>query len=249
MILRTGDDFQAVRQSHESTLRAIYLYQRALAAENRSEAINLPGLCAVCGVPTNFTSSRAGGEPLPGGGREPSWREVQNCGCNLGLNMRERALLHAWLRIRNSMAPADVLLLGDMPRVADWLRLHGHAVTTIRHAAEAGLATSIADALLSAEHLDRLADLAGELAQLRRLLRPAGHLLFTSTFHYDNAESRLASGDGGVLLPDPQRHALAWDLLDMLRAANFRDPRARLMWSTELGYLGSMNLVFEGYRL
>lgn len=248
IILRSWADFQLFRQSHETTLGAIYLHQRAVAAMNRSDVITMSGLCAVCGVPTSFTSSNADGEALPGGGREPNWREVQNCACELGLNMRERALLHAWLRMRNTTAPADVLLLGDMPRVAEWLRRRGHVVMSIRHAAEAGTAGSIVDALLSAEHLDLLADLAGELTQLHGLLRPGGQFLFTSAFHYDRAETRLAADDGGVLLPDAQRHALAWDVLDMLGRAGFRDPHARLIWSTELGYLGSVNLVLEGHR-
>jgi len=103
---------------------------------------------------------------------------------------------------------------------------------------------------VSSGYLHRVPPLPAALGELRRVLVPGGSFVFTVPFHLRAARSvarleglprvagRLPTEAGGEV------RALGWDILDLLRDAGFRNPRACTYWSDELGYLGAGNMIF-----
>jgi hypothetical protein len=240
-VFRSASDFTEFRNANEQRLGELYQYQRSLGTDGAQVAFE--GLCGLCSTVTNFRCPTQGGDPCPRG-LEPNWRETTHCGCWIGLNSRERLLLHRWLRDAGGGGEKKVGILGDGERVRRWLDERGHAAA-VSHLAP--FQTGTLDAILSPDHLDRLADLPGQLGAMLGQLRPGGALVLTVAFFYSRELSNLASGDGEALLADA-RHSFGWDLLTMMEAAGFADVSAEIAWSEELGYMGSFNLVFAGTR-
>jgi hypothetical protein len=67
-----------------------------------------------------------------------------------------------------------------------------------------------------------------DFAAMSKTLLPGGRLIFTTPF-------------------DPET-AYSWDLLQAARDAGFRDAKAYLYWSEELGYLGAQNWIFRAIK-
>lgn len=88
---------------------------------------------------------------------------------------------------------------------------------------------------------------------MHRVLVPGGKMVLSVPFHQgpEHLERARVGHDGTIehLLPaeyhgDPLDlhgclcfHHFGWDLLDLLKAAGFRQATAQSIWSTELGYL------------
>jgi hypothetical protein len=67
-----------------------------------------------------------------------------------------------------------------------------------------------------------------DFAAMSKTLLPGGRLIFTTPF-------------------DPET-AYSWDLLQAARDAGFREAKAYLYWSEELGYLGTQNWIFRAIK-
>jgi SAM-dependent methyltransferase len=115
--------------------------------------------------------------------------------------------------------------------------------------------------VLSFDCFEHFADYKMGLRECARVLKDGGSLLITVPFRRDAAKNiiRAKERDDGTiehLLPaeyhgDPLRkegclcyYHFGWELLDDMRAAGFRDPRACLYWSREFGYLGTEQILF-----
>jgi len=65
-------------------------------------------------------------------------------------------------------------------------------------------------------------------ASLAQALLPGARLIFTTPFDPETAHS--------------------WDIIQAARDAGFRDAKAYLYWSEELGYLGRANWIFRAIK-
>lgn len=116
--------------------------------------------------------------------------------------------------------------------------------------------------VLSFDCFEHFADYRRGLRECARVLKVGGSLLMTVPFRRDSAVNIVRAkdrADGSVehLLPaeyhgDPLNkdgclcyYHFGWELLDEIKAAGFRNPRACLYWSREFGYLGTEQLLFQ----
>jgi O-antigen biosynthesis protein len=117
-----------------------------------------------------------------------------------------------------------------------------------------GLPSASVDLVLSCDVLEHVNEPRAALAEVARVLRPGGHLLFTVPFSSHRQENvrRARFKDGAVEhLLEPSYHgnpidekgALAyfdygWELLDWVREAGFAEVEVLCFWSVALGHLG-----------
>jgi SAM-dependent methyltransferase len=104
------------------------------------------------------------------------------------------------------------------------------------------------------------------LAECCRCLKPGGMLLFSVPFVKTSAKNIVraqVSNTGEVihLLPpeyhgDPLRsegclsfYHFGWEILDELNTMRFKDVKALLYWSQELGYLGGEQVIFMATKI
>jgi len=115
--------------------------------------------------------------------------------------------------------------------------------------------------VLSFDCFEHFSDHNAGLRECARVLKRGGSLLITVPFRRDCANHIIRArdnSDGSVehlLAPeyhgDPLRkegclcyYHFGWQLLDDMKTAGFRDPRACLYWSREFGYLGTEQILF-----
>jgi len=142
----------------------------------------------------------------------------------------------------------------------------GQTVRGVRHEdAEAlSFAPASIDVLVSNEVFEHVPHPNQALAECARVLKPGGVMLFTVPFHTDKlhnaARAELVNGTVRHLA-EPEYHGnpfasggslvftdFGWEMLDVARAAGFRDCVALAYWSLEYGHLGSNNLYFAASK-
>lgn len=241
-------EFENFCHDNQPTLDARFLYERMLAEAGSDRPRD--GSCAPCLRAARFTS-----ETL-----DPSdWRDGQICDCDDHLGQRARAMLHlleaelgldAWSRLLliGPPSPLDRRLGVGRPvpvrlaRLLQPIDAGGYRL----EAPDAGFTLA-----LCWDYLHRIPPLPEALAEIRRCLTSGGRFAFTLPFHYRAARtiSRLEHIPRRAgRLPAEFRgeiHEIGWDILEMLDAAGFTDPKAHHYWSDELGYLGAFNLLFS----
>jgi glycosyltransferase involved in cell wall biosynthesis/SAM-dependent methyltransferase len=118
------------------------------------------------------------------------------------------------------------------------------------------------DHILSFDVLEHVSDDLAALAEVYRCLRPGGTFLFTAPFARDRTEKMVrarVSPDGSIehILP-PEYHGnpintengslcfryFAWDLIEDLKRAGFKDPKVLNYWSRDYAYLGGEQFIF-----
>jgi SAM-dependent methyltransferase len=237
-------------------------YRREMALGSNENMIVLDGSCGLCLRVTRYNSSTTGGEITPDGRRVPNWREQQLCGCEFGLNSRERAMLQFtvprlgvpdWYRVaafgRNQ---AIIHYLAKMaPSLVVWPRLERDAPESDSFRPTK---TSSFHMVVSADYLHFVPSLDAALSEVARALVPGGMFVFTVPFHHDLDATRSEvarfprrNGQLPAASADPVHH-VGWDILARLREADFSDCTAQCYWSEELGYLGTYNMIFVAVR-
>lgn len=165
--------------------------------------------------------------------------------------------LYEWLKRRYRNVTGSEYLGPDVPGG----RINEH---DIRH--ESLTALSFPDRsmqfILSFDCFEHFSDYKAGLRECARVLKDGGSLVITVPFRRDSATNivRARDRDDGTiehLLPaefhgDPLRkegclcyYHFGWELLDDMKAAGFRDPRACLYWSREFGYLGTEQILLQ----
>jgi SAM-dependent methyltransferase len=257
---RSADEFKRFQLANGDVLDE--RYRRETALGTKGGAIVLDGSCGLCLRVTSYNSESAGGEMTSDGRIVPSWREQQTCGCEWGLNSRERAMLHFaaprlgapdWYRAAVfGQDQAVVHFLTKMvPNLAVWPRLAGGALEEELHLPAA---TSSFHMVASADYLQFVPSLDTALAEVARTLVPGGIFVFTIPFHHDVDMTKSdvgrfprRTGRPPAVSADPVHH-FGWDILARLREARFSDCTVHCYWSEELGYLGTYNMIFVAVR-
>jgi SAM-dependent methyltransferase len=118
------------------------------------------------------------------------------------------------------------------------------------------------DIILSFDVLEHVADSDGSFRECLRCLKPGGVMLFTAPFTINEPHNTIRAvqrPDGSIEhLAPPEYHGnpidpdggslcfryFSWEMLETMAAIGFKDPRAIVYWSRELGYLGGDQVLF-----
>ena len=249
------EEFDAYRNNADDELGAQYRADRELATT--APSLTRGGTCAPCLRPAVFTSFTQGGDVLTDGRTVPNLREQFVCDCDDRLNARFRATLHFLESVVGISRLTRLLLFGPstaldrrlravMPRTDRVPRLlpdrGGHRLPQQSESAHVAVALDV---------LHCVPPLDAALAEIRRVLVRGGQFVFTVPFRFSSASTRSHLADlprrEGQLPSEcgHEVHELGWDLMDRLRAAGFRRCAAHAYRSEELGYLGTLTMLFS----
>ncbi len=239
---RSREAFEAFLAARQPQLDARHAYEQLLAARPHETQA---GTCAPCLRPALFAAPVEGGEAAV-----PNWREQLPCDCSYRHISRERAVHHLVLA---SGLPSGVRMLtmgGLRDMVLPRLIAEFGPVDSVHEAggqATLDLPPNRFQLVVSHDDLQNRLSPQRALLEIRRVLVPAGHFVFSAPFDSGMKTSRLGRRKpAGAANAAPR--VFGWDLLDMLRDAGFSDAAAWLYWSPEFGYLGAMNFVFRAIR-
>mgnify|MGYP002349818989 CR=1 FL=1 len=121
------------------------------------------------------------------------------------------------------------------------------------------------DICLSFECLEHIPDYSAAIKEIARILRPGGRFLGTFPFASGQHENiiRATMTDTGHIIHymEPEYHGnpvdekgslcftvFGWEVLDIFKAAGFKDAYALLYWSDVFGYLGGEQIVFVAQK-
>jgi SAM-dependent methyltransferase len=264
-------------------------YEHHLAVLHKGEEEwSLPGICAVDDRPVDFLIDRKwGGLQGADGIWLPSWRERIECPlCHLNNRQRAMAALAlSELDARMARAPGAVLYAMEQVTAmyaalaasrTSWELLgseylgpsleSGTIVDGLRHEdAEAlSLDDRSIDVVLSNDVFEHVAEPRRAFAEMARVLRASGVMLFSIPFQPEAARNRTrARLELGELVhvADPVYHGnpmsaegslvftdFGWELVDWVREAGFSNCQGFLYWDVELGHLGVGDLLFRAER-
>ncbi|MBR0667186.1 class I SAM-dependent methyltransferase [Roseomonas hellenica] len=284
--------FESVRLASEAAFRAmaaplaetfLVRQQRQLDLAQSGHAIHYWGFCAFCGDRARFTCDWHAAFSHPDGRQEPNWRERLVCD-RCGLNNRLRAALH-FMQARAGLQRSSLIYLTEQATpfyaamrqrsdclvgsefLRDGTPPGGHNVGGLRHEDVTALSFSdgIFDLVGCFEVLEHVHDYRAGLRELRRVLRPGGHLTASFPFRMDLSETlvraRIDAAGEVEHLAEPEYHGdplreggilcfrhFGWDILDAMRMAGFSEAACHLYWSWDLGYLGDPQCLFHAVR-
>jgi len=246
------EDFLSFCAQKRDQLQGRAEYHQTLATSD--SALTSKGTCAPCLRPVEFVSSMDDAVLVKDGRRIPDWGRQMRCSCDERLMGDERALIH-FLQA-TALAPwAQSLLLGPCSVAHRIAKLSGSAihVPTLRPSGTPAIDSPGArfHVVISQNYLHRVSGLEETLTDVLRVLVAGGRFVFTIPFQADAASSDLATLDVDREARSRSRaaeHRLGWNLLPTLRKIGFRQARAHLYWSEELGYLGNRNFIFNAVK-
>ncbi|MEA3638332.1 MAG: class I SAM-dependent methyltransferase [Lamprobacter sp.] len=247
------------------------------ALKQAGDCFHVHGYCDPC---EQFVDLRVDyqGTPNARASGQPNWRERLVCPC--GLNNRMRAAIHVFRQHCRPRSDDPIYITEQVTPLYRWLaKLYANVSgseylgktipfgTQRKDAVRNETLTALSFAadsfqyILSFDVLEHVPDYRQALAELHRVLRADGVLLFSAPFISAHAETTIRArvdtkGEIKHLLTpeyhgDPLSDAgclcfyhFGWDLLDTCRAVGFRDAYVVALWSREYGYLGPEQLLF-----
>lgn len=257
--------------------------ERKICADH-GEVFSVDGVCAICRtasplVTTYLSATLHKGDNAP----VPDWREHLTCRC--GFSNRIRAAFHALRTLVRPEADASIYVTEQNTPLYKWLsllypNLHGSeylkpglksgtVVDGVRHEDLGTLSfpDNSFDAVMSLDILEHVEDFEAALANLVRVLKPGGKLLFTAPTQFDQKEMRrlvdvLSDGSYDYLREPPEYHGdpaspkertpclrhLGLETLDQMRALGMETAEVILYWSEHYGYLGQNQNLFYGVK-
>jgi hypothetical protein len=215
IVVQRREQFEQFMQSALAERRAVFedrIVRKHAAAQDQ---FDLEGWCEVCQGRTAFhVDKRWGWQPWEDTLWRPDWPE--QCVCHrCQLNSRQRVMA---ARIRDHVlsprsGPADVYVMDQPSTFFDWLQQN---VPGPRWAQAP--ASDAAFDMVVAQDLALVGEPAEAIAEISRMLRPAGVLLLGVP-----AEATMEG---------------CWQLLELLRAAGYSEPSLHVYWNESRGHLG-----------
>jgi len=249
------EEFQTYCVQKQTDLQGRAAYQETLAITGPT--LTRKGTCAPCLRPVEFRSTMKPAQVLKDGRWIPDWNRQMRCSCDDALTGHERALIH--FLTASGLAPwTQSLLLGPCSVARQIARLADSANHIVN--LQSGDTPTI-DApdvsvhlVVSQNYLHVVSSLQSTLGEIFRVLVAGGRFVFTIPFRFEAGTSKIMapaamlSADGRSAGLSSLEHQLGWDLLAMLRSVGFRQAKAYLYWSEELGYLGDTNFIFKAVK-
>lgn len=267
--LRTLADFRAwyaASANHIAARHQVHAALQSALPEGKSAA--LPGWCGVCERESTFAYDWLYGSP-----GEVNWRERLTC-ATCGLNNR----LRLSMAVIRHLAPHPGSAVYATEQLTPFVRILRSCYPTLtaseylgpdyqpgkirgdgtRHEDLTRLSfpDGAFDLVASFDVLEHIPDFRKGLAEMRRVLRPGGHLVLSAPMslgvHDHHVRARLLPNGEAEHLATPEYHGdpvhpdrgvlcyyhFGWRLIDDCRAAGFRDAAIRLYWSRQLGHIG-----------
>jgi SAM-dependent methyltransferase len=256
--------------------------EKELSIVDDSAPVRYPGQCGICRKDVEFSCDWHFVMTDAQGRKKPHWRERLVCPC--GLNARLRGALHFMLD-RASLVPSSRVYLTEQT-TPFYSLVSGYCLDVVgseylsdgtqngklnarglRHEDITNLtfAAETFDVVGSFEVLEHVPDYRAGLREMRRILKPNGHLVATFPFRLDLQETLVRAkirDDGSIEhLLAPEFHGdpvseqgilcyyhFGWSILDEMRAAGFSKARCHLYWSWEQGYLGGYMVLFHAIK-
>ncbi len=241
---------------------------------------SIRGHCVVCDDVTEMAMAWHLGATEPDGSVHPAWTLNACChGC--GLVSRQRALIDFLLgeRLCDGRTYVAERLTEGWTQLADLVgdlvgseylgpdRAPGEIVEIdgqhVRHEDLERLSFDDAefDLVITQDVFEHVASLPASFAEVRRVLRPGGRLVFTVPCFAELDETRVLAEvrpDGSIeqLVEPPEIHGnpvgegslclrhIGWDVLDVLRDAGFTTAAAHCYWGPWAGHLGGPSFVY-----
>ena len=244
------------------------------------EPFALQGFCGLCGARTDFNVGfMYASHRTADGALIPNWREHLDC-ARCKLVDRVRASLHIFLQEMRPDRSASIYLTEQVTPTFRWLkerfpkvqgseylkkaRKPGEILDGVRHEDLQALSfqTGAFDFVLSFDVLEHVPFETRAFAEIFRVLKPGGKLLFTAPFSADSEINKVRAvlePSGEIRhLTEPEIHGnpvdpdggalcfrhFGWECIAQLEAAGFTNAAALHYWSRDLGYLGASQYLF-----
>ena len=142
---------------------------------------------------------------------------------------------------------------------------NGHANVRHEDLNRLSFADGAFDLVLTQDVFEHIPDYAKTFSESARVLKQGGALVFTVPFFYDQASTGIratvdAKGNVQHILP-PEFHGnpvsnegslcfqnFGWDILDALRSAGFKQPKANMYWGPWAGHIGFPFFVISAHK-
>jgi glycosyltransferase involved in cell wall biosynthesis/SAM-dependent methyltransferase len=168
--------------------------------------------------------------------------------------------LYRWLKERHPSITGSEYFGDAVPFGAEKAGLRNEDLTALTFADKSF------DYILSFDVMEHVGDDIAALREVYRCLKPGGTFLFAAPFAKERerklVRARMIS-DGSIehIMP-PEYHGnpvdhengalcfryFAWDLIDDMKAAGFKDPMVLHYWSRDFAYLGGEQFMFVGQK-
>lgn len=141
----------------------------------------------------------------------------------------------------------------------------GHAHVRHEDLSQLSFPDGIFDVVLSQDVFEHIPNFKKTFSESARVLKQGGALVFTVPFFHDQPETCIRAtvdvqGNVQHILP-PEFHGnpvsnegslcfqnFGWDLLDALRSAGFKQPKANMYWGPWAGHIGFPFFVFSAQK-
>lgn len=265
------EDYATLRRRLDMTSRE--KVERSLIGPDDTD-FSIPGSCGACGNEADFMVhvEKHTLAPFSLDGSHYNWREQLICS-HCGLNNRMRDAIHYFIRVfspaqyaniymTEQITPAYSLMKQKYPCTVGSEHLGysmapGESKDGIRNEdmMKLSFADNSIDYVLSFDVLEHVPDASRAFAELHRVIKPGGILIFTVPFDYGikktivRAEMDEAGNITHHLPPEIHGNPLdpdgclcfrlyGWDMLGALEAAGFEEVRAVTDWSRKYVYFG-----------
>jgi SAM-dependent methyltransferase len=224
--LRNFDDYSIWAEEH-----AVELAERTRVEESlfppTATAFSIPGMCALCGRATSFSSTFEHAIKGADGRLIPNLREHLNC-TYCGFKNRVRAALHLFVQEFEPEVKQPIYISEQLTTTFRWMKGHYSSVSGSEYLPEEGAfgkkmrgirnenlqALSWPDEqfdfVLSLDVLEHVAEATACFREIHRCLRPGGRLLFTAPTVLNQRETivraTLRSNGEIVHFMEPEYH-------------------------------------------
>jgi glycosyltransferase involved in cell wall biosynthesis/SAM-dependent methyltransferase len=269
--LRSVSEYQLLQETISEEIAQRRLLEQSLVPADGS-LFEVPGFCALCGRDSTFrVDVRLSPAREEDGKPAVDWRNQLTC-THCGLPSRVRAAMHIFFQQLKPDPGSAVYIDGATSALPRWMKNHlpGMIDGQLTDRPTAGkvikgaprkddptslpFADNMFDHVISLDGKNLVKDDFSAFREVHRCLKPGGKFLFSVPFAAEKGddEHTMEAVNGRVeeILPREIKMSasrplkFSWDLLQDLKEAGFKEPRAYHYWSRDLAYLGGEQFVF-----